>query len=153
MLAAHPRGREVTARLVELDPRLAAQAAASARSAGLPLVEVVTADAGLIDCYADLAPADLVLICGVFGNITDEDIEATIGYTPQLCATGATVIWTRHRDPPDLVPQVGAWFEARGFEPRWLSHPEAGYGVGAHRFAGVPQPVVPGARLFTFVGH
>src|ERR1700733_14582649 len=47
VLASHPRGREVTARLVELDPRNAAAARAAASAAGLPDVEVVIGDAGL----------------------------------------------------------------------------------------------------------
>jgi hypothetical protein len=28
---------------------------------------------------------------------------------PTLCRADATVIWTRHRRPPDLTPQVRAW--------------------------------------------
>jgi hypothetical protein len=63
-------------------------------------VEVVTADASLTDHYRGMAPADLVLVCGVFGNITDEDIERTIDSCPQLCQTSGTVIWTRHRAIP-----------------------------------------------------
>jgi hypothetical protein len=35
----------------------------------------------------------LVLVCGVFGNISAKDIEGTIARLPQLCADGATVIW------------------------------------------------------------
>ncbi len=42
VLASHPRGRDVTARLVELDPGLAATARRAAADAGLPGVEVVT---------------------------------------------------------------------------------------------------------------
>ena len=42
--------------------------------------EVVTADAALTDAYAGLVPADIVLACGVFGNITDEDVDRTVAY-------------------------------------------------------------------------
>ncbi len=153
VLASHPRGREVTARLVELDPRNAATARAAAADAGLPDVEVVIGDAGLTDAYAGLIPADLVLACGVFGNITDEDIERTVACCAQLCAAGGTVVWTRGRFEPDLVPQICRWFEAQGFGRQWLSEPGTGYGVGAHRFAGPPQPIVAGLRMFTFVGR
>lgn len=153
VLASHPRGREVTARLVELDPRNAAAACAAAADAGLPNVEVVIGDAGLTDAYAGLVPADIVLACGVFGNITDEDVECTIDCCAQLCAAGGTVVWTRGRFEPDLIPQVCRWFAARGFELEWLSEPGIGYGAGAHRFAGPPQPVAAGLRMFTFVGR
>ncbi|GGT08319.1 hypothetical protein ACFFV7_26705 [Nonomuraea spiralis] len=59
----------------------------------------------------------------------------------------------RHREAPDRVPLICDWFEERGFERRWLSDPEAGFGVGVHRFTGRPEPLVPGERMFTFVGY
>lgn len=153
VLAEHPRRDDVRARLVELDARNAAVAEAAARAAGLTGVEVVVADASRTDHYRDLAPAHLVLICGVFGNITDEDIERTVDHCVQLCATGGTVIWTRHRGAPDRVPSICEWFEERGFDRRWLSEPDAGFGVGVHRFHGEPRPLATGRRMFTFVGY
>ena len=152
VLAAHPRGREVPARRGELAPVLAETARQAAAASGLPLVEVVTGDAALTGAYAGLTPADLVLACGVFGNITDTDIERTIGCCRQLCAAGGTVVWTRGRSAPDKVPQVCRWFAAHGFELRWLSDPARKFGVGVHRFAGQPQPLAAGLRMFTFAG-
>jgi hypothetical protein len=153
VLADHPRRDDVRARLVELDPRNTAIAEAAARAAGLTGVEVVRADASVTDHYRDLAPADLVLVCGVFGNITDEDVERTVDHCAALCRTGGTVIWTRHRGAPDLVPSIRAWFEDRGFEQVWVSEPDAGYGVGAHRFRAEPRPLPEGSRMFTFIGY
>ncbi|GAA3463879.1 class I SAM-dependent methyltransferase family protein [Saccharothrix longispora] len=153
VLAGHPRRDDVRARLVELDPRNAGIAVEAVRAAGLVGVEVVTADASATDHYLDLAPADLVLVCGVFGNITDEDVERTVDACTRLCATGGTVVWTRHRGTPDLVPSICGWFEQRGFDRHWLSGPDAGFGVGAHRFRGEPGPLVAGGRMFTFVGY
>jgi hypothetical protein len=152
-LADHPRAADVTARLVELDPRNTVAATRLAADAGLANVQIVTADASLTSQYADLAPADLVLVCGVFGNLTDAYIEATIGYCAQLCAQGGTVIWTRGRWEPDLVPQVCAWFEERDFERAWLSRPDHGQCVGAHRRTAPPVPLDPGAVMFVFNDH
>jgi predicted RNA methylase len=45
VLADHPRRDDVRARLVELDPRIAAVAETRARAAGLDRVEIVTGDA------------------------------------------------------------------------------------------------------------
>jgi hypothetical protein len=149
VLADHPRRADVRARLVELDPRNTAVAA----SAGLSGVEVVTGDAALTDHYAGMAPADLVLVCGVFGNITDEDIRRTVGFCAQLCAVGGSVVWTRHRDAPDRVPTICSWFEETGFAREWVSSPELEFGVGVHRFAGPAQPLSLGERMFTFVGY
>lgn len=153
VLPDHPRRDDVTARLVELDPRNAAVAREVAEAAGLRHVEVVVGDAAQTDLYQGLVPADLVLMCGVFGNITDEDIKRTCTHCAQLCKEGGTLVWTRHRDPPDLVPEICAWLETLGFERQWLSEPQAGFGVGVHRFAGETRPLPPGERMFTFVGH
>jgi hypothetical protein len=71
---------------VELDPRNATAAAQAARAAGLSQLEVVTGDAALTDNYQGVAPAEIVLACGLFGNITDPDVERTIAAMPQLCA-------------------------------------------------------------------
>ena len=72
----HPRGRDLHGRLVELDPRNVAVARGRIEELGLEGWEVVEADAGRSDAYAGAVPADLVVACGIFGNITDADIEA-----------------------------------------------------------------------------
>lgn len=153
VLAVHPRGRQVTARLVEIDPRNAERARAAARAAGLDRVEVVTGDAAPTAAYAGLVPAGIVLACGVFGNISDADIEHTIDCCRQLCSRGGTVVWTRGRSKPDKVPRICEWFARLGFELRWLSSPAESYGVGVHRFTGEPQPFEPTARMFNFAGY
>ncbi|WP_405871531.1 methyltransferase domain-containing protein [Streptomyces sp. NBC_00005] len=153
VLAGHPRGAEVRARLVELDERNVAAARTAAQAAGLPGVEVLAGDASLTDHYADLAPADLVLVCGVLGNITDADVERTLDHCTRLCRTGGTVVWTRNRKAPDLVPQVCAWLEERGFERRWLSEPARAQAVGAHRYTGEPRQLPLGEHMFDFIGY
>jgi hypothetical protein len=154
VLAGHPRRDDVMARLVELDPRNSEAAAEAARAAGLVGVDCVTGDASHTDAYVGAIPAELILACGVFGNITDTDIERTISILPQLCAHGGYVVWTRNRKPPDITPALCQWFEKYGFEQCWLAGPELGdYGVGMHRFTGTPEPLERGVRMFTFVGY
>jgi hypothetical protein len=153
VLADHPRRADVTARLVELDPRNTSVAAGLVARAGLTGVEVVTGDASLTSQYADFGPAGLVLACGLFGNMTDADVRATIGYCAQLCAENGTVIWTRARWAPDLVPQICGWFEASGFERSWLSDPRYTQCVGAHRRLAPPDPLDADAVMFTFTNH
>ena len=115
-LPAHPRRDDVSALLVEADPTLAAHARAAAAAAGLNRVEVRAGDASRVDSFADALPADVLLLCGIFGNVSVADIRRTVAAAPALCAPGATVIWTRHQRPPDLTPQVRDWFTAAGFE-------------------------------------
>lgn len=149
VLAGHPRRADVIATLVELNPRNVELARETA--AGLN-VTVIAADAGLSTSYAHAAPADLVLACGVFGNVTDDDIRHTVSWLPRLCRPGATVIWTRHRRPPDLTLEIRRWLAGIGFtEIAFDGVDDSTLGVGAHRFTGEPRPFEPGVRLFEFV--
>ena len=107
--------------------------------------------AALLSGYEGAVPAGIVLACGVFGNISAEDIERTIEHLPMLCAQGASVIWTRGPSRPDLRPAIRGWFAEHGFEEQFfLAEPES-FGVGVHRFGGEPQPLDPAVKLFTFV--
>jgi hypothetical protein len=125
-----------------------------AADAGLTRVEVVTGDASLTDQYLDLVPANLVLICGVYGNLRLPDIENTVAACTALCATGGTVIWTRGREPePAVAPQICAWYEQAGFEQVWLAAPEEQMCVGAHRHTGATTPLEPGVSMFRFIGY
>ena len=151
-LTGHPRRDDVRARLVELDERNAAIARQAARAAGLHGVEVLQADAGVTDACAGAVPAQVVLACGIFGNITGSDIQATVAALPSLCAPGALVVWTRHRRPPDLTTAIRSWFGAAGFREEAFDTSTDGFmSVGAHRLTGEPAPLMPGRRLFTFV--
>jgi hypothetical protein len=153
VLASHPRGADVTARLVELDPRNTAVARELANGpSSVDSVDIVTGDASLVEAYAGLVPADLVLLCGLFGNITDEDIRATISAARGLTRTGGTVIWTRGRGEPDRVDWVASVFEENDFERVFVSAPGPRYGVGEHRHTGPVLPLPPGS-MFTFVGR
>ena len=153
VLAEHPRRDDVAALLVELDPRNADAARAAARLAGLERVTLLCDDAALTDNYAGAAPADIVLACGIFGNISDADIENTIRHLPQLCAANATVLWTRGRfSGTDITPRIRRWFADSGFEELAFEAPaDTHYSVGAHRLTIPPPALQRGLKLFTFV--
>lgn len=114
VLPGHPRRADVHAVLVESDPRNAEAASRAAAQAGLHQVDVRAADAAVVASFADALPADVLLLCGIFGNISDEDIRFTIEAAPAMCRPGGTVIWTRHRRPPDLTPQIRRRAAVRG---------------------------------------
>jgi hypothetical protein len=141
----------VSTLLVELDPDLADRAEEAA-AAVAARVEVRRGDAALADHYRDAVPADLVLLCGVLGNVSDDDVRATVTAAPQLCAPGATVVWTRHRHPPDLTPSIRGWFADAGFDEVSFDAPADDlWSVGVHRLVGPPQPLQTGARWFRFL--
>jgi hypothetical protein len=154
MVADHPRRGEITARLVELDPRNATAARAAVVAAGLEAqIEVVEADAGLSDSYTGAVPAEIVLACGVFGNISDDDVRRTIGYLPRLCAAGATVLWTRgcERDR-DIPGAIRRWFVECGFdEVVFVGPDDTTFTVGVARLRDEPPAFEPGVTMFRFV--
>ena len=151
-LPAHPRRDDVSAVLIEADPALAGQARAAAAAAGLSRVEVRAADASQVDTFADALPADVLLLCGIFGNVSPDDIRRTVAAAPALCAPGATVLWTRHRRTPDLTPQIRDWFTAAGFDELDFGSPPSAprTGVGAAVLRGGPGAAWPEGPLFRF---
>jgi hypothetical protein len=145
--------RDISGLLVELDPELAGRARAHAHALGLHDLEVHVGDAGTTASYAGAVPADLVLVCGVFGNISDADIERTLRALPMFCAPGATVIWTRHRRAPDMTVNIRRWLAESGcentaYDPVPDSDTLGTVGVAVYR--GATAPFVD-QQLFTFI--
>jgi hypothetical protein len=157
VLPGHARRDDVAAVLVEADPRNAAIARRRAADAGLAgAVDVREADAGVVATFADALPADILLLCGIFGNVSDADIRRTATAAAAMCAPSGTVIWTRHRREPDLTPAVRSWFADAGFEEIAFEAPGTttltGVGVGRLRPGpgGAAAEHAPPGRLFTF---
>ena len=154
VLPGHGRREDVTAVLVESDARNTELARRHAAAAGLTRVQVREADASRVTQFADALPADVLLLCGIFGNVPASDIERTVAAAPGLCAAGGTVIWTRARRPPDLTPRIRAWFAAAGFDEVAFDALDTSTlsAVGVHRLrAAPPRPGPDWAEpLFTF---
>lgn len=153
-------GADVDAVLVELDPELAQAARSAAHDLGLHRVEVRTADAGTTSSYAGAVPADVLLVCGVFGNVVDDDIATTVATLPALLAPGGHVIWTRGsrvpQDPSgfdgDASELVRELLAETGFaEVAFVRPDDADFRVGVHRWPREGRAYAPGVRLFTFV--
>ena len=120
VLSAHPRRRDVRARLVEQDPDLVARG--QARAVDAP-AELVIGDASTTTAYEGAVPADVVLACGIFGNISDEDHRIgggapSGGGAPPVRAGGADV----HLPGPGAATlHAGARRELR--RPQWSAAP------------------------------
>ncbi len=124
VIAGHPRRSDVRARLVELDPRNVAGACDAV--SGLRLdwnVEIVCSDSSVTDAYVGAVPADLVVLCGVFGWIDDTDVQNTVEVLPELCAAGATVVWTLQPAQLDRTAPIRGWFEESGFREQSFESP------------------------------
>lgn len=149
VLAGRPDAARVRAVLVEVHPAIAERARRGAAGTAAA-VDVRQADAGDTGAYADAVPAELVLLVGIMGNVTDADLARTIAAAPALCAPGGTLVWTRGRSGGDRNGVVRARLAAAGFA-------EIAYdvldedtlpAVGAARYDGPPVPL-PAGRLFT----
>jgi SAM-dependent methyltransferase len=147
----HRRGGDVVGRLVELDPRNVEIARALIADAGLSALEVLEADAADTAAYVGAAPADVVLACGIFGNITDEEVERTIRFLPAVCAPDAWAIWTRVPRGDDILERIDGWFVDAGFESRAVVVGKNDiFGAGAAQYRGDTQPLDPALHLFDF---
>ncbi|MGH3505737.1 MAG: class I SAM-dependent methyltransferase [Nocardioidaceae bacterium] len=149
----------VEAVLVELDPGLSQDARLAATELGVNRVDVRTADAGLAGSFIDGCPADVLMLCGVFGNVIDADVERTVASVPGLLAPGGVVIWTRGRrvghDPSQAAGDPSGWIrtlflEAGLAEAVFVCPDDAGFRVGVHRKVGAGVADIP-ERLFSFV--
>ena len=77
-----------------------------------------------------------------------------MSFLPNFCDEGATVVWTRHREPPDRTPAVREWFGEAGFVEVGFEGPvHLGYvGVGASRWSGPAGRLNRGVSLFDWIG-
>lgn len=152
-------GRRIDALLVESDPDLARDARDRAIDHEVA-ISVRTAGAGVPASFADHAPASVLLLCGIFGNIPDVDIERTIRALPSYLGQDALVIWTRGDHEVDDVTRAvspserARWmFANAGFEQMHFTAPaDAAFRVGMHRWPHPTGTAWPDdRRLFTFL--
>lgn len=97
VLSVHERARDVTARLVEINPELTQRGTAAIDAARLGnVMSFLLADATQFGTYVSMAPADLIVMAGVFGNVRPTELAHLVDGLPCLCRPGAFVVWTRH---------------------------------------------------------
>jgi len=153
-LIGHPRAADVRARLIELDPRLAERGRDAAEGAGLAeRIEFAVGDATRASAYRGLAPAQIVLVCGVFGNIRSEDTVSLIEGLGFLCARGGFVLWTRglRRGGAAHAARIRSLLIESGFEEASVEPTADGsFLVGTSRHLGESPFPSGDARLFTF---
>ena len=145
---------QTTALLVELDPALGAAARRTATDLALRHVEVRCVDAGCSDAYAGGAAADLLLACGVFGNLPDRDVAVTVAALPTLLAPGAVVIWTRGRggvsarsEDPEPSDAIRDLLRANDFEELSFERPPVALSCRGASVRRSARDVAPGAPL------
>jgi hypothetical protein len=94
------------------------------------------------------------MLCGVLGNISDDDARRTLTGAALMLQRGGTMIWTRgdqghgDEDPSEWVRRLllDAGWEERSFE----RPDDASYRVGVHTWNGIASGSIAGT-LFSFV--
>jgi hypothetical protein len=139
--------------LVEKNEGLAADAKRRVSGLGLDNVVVIVGDAGEPSTFAEHLPVDLLLLCGIFGNISEHEIRVTIAAVPAMLIHGGFVVWTRGKKPgEDIRPMVRRWFVDEGLEEVAFDGDPEPFGVGVARLLTEPDQArkLPD-RLFTFL--
>ncbi len=155
-LENHPRAKDVHARLVELNPQLVERGRATIESLGLAKqIEFINGDATNSANYAGAVPADIVIVCGVFGNLADEaELNRLLRNLSFLSKQGAFVLWTRgHSNGIPYSETVRKFLRAAGFEEVNFKLTATGnMGVGIHRYIGENIAAPKEQQLFAFSG-
>lgn len=156
VLSNHPRAQDVQARLVELNPQLVERGRAAIEAIGLTeQIEFINGDATLAAAYSGAVPADIVIVCGIFGNLANEaELQRLIRNLSYLSKSGTFVLWTRgHLDGVAHSETVRRLFQEAGFEEVDFRLTQTGdMGVGIHRYSGENTPVPSEEQLFEFSG-
>ena len=155
-LENHPRAKDVHARLVELNPLLVERGRATIESLGLAKqIELINGDATIADNYVGAVPADIVIVCGVFGNLADEaELNRLLTNLSFLSKQGAFVLWTRgHSNGIPYSETVRKFLRSAGFEEVNFKLTATGdMGVGIHRYSGENVAAPKEQQLFAFSG-
>ncbi|MCU0542756.1 MAG: class I SAM-dependent methyltransferase family protein [Oscillatoriaceae cyanobacterium Prado104] len=156
VLANHPRAKDVRARLVELNPQLAERGKQAIAQLGLAdQIEFINGDATLTASFAGAVPADIAIVCGIFGNLPDEEVlQQLIRNLPYFLKTGGFALWTRgHRDGVNYSERVRQIFQENQFtEVDFQLTATGNMGVGRHRFEGQTLAAPIDEQFFVFTG-
>lgn len=156
ILANHPRTEDVYARLVEINPQLVERGRATIESLGLTKqIEFINGDATAAANYVGVVPADIVIVCGIFGNLADEnELNRLLGNLGFLSKKDAFILWTRgHSNGIAYSETVRKYFREFGFEEVNFKLTATGdMGVGIHRYLGENVAVSKEQQLFVFSG-
>ncbi|PHJ57717.1 type 12 methyltransferase [Nostoc linckia z18] len=155
-LKNHPRKQDVYARLVEINPSLVERGRATIESLGLDKqIEFINGDATIATNYVGAVPANIVLVCGVFGNLPEEtELNRLLDNLSFLSKEGAFVIWTRgHSNGIAYSDNVRKTLRVFGFEEVNFKLTATGdMGIGINRYLGKNLTVPKEQQLFVFSG-
>jgi SAM-dependent methyltransferase len=153
VLSSHPRQTDVTAWLVESNRQSIAIGTRQAASAGLATtVNFVSGDATLYETYKDIAPADIILVCGVWGHVAPDQRALLVASIASLCKPDGVVIWTRGLWPNmSGLQEIQSHFAGADWDKvRVTNTPDQKWAVATYGYTGPPHQLPTSGRLFRF---
>ncbi|MCP1479320.1 class I SAM-dependent methyltransferase family protein [Pseudomonas chlororaphis] len=155
-LSSVQAGKAVDATLIEFDQALVDQGRRAFAAQGWgDSVRFRCADATLFSTYRDLPKVELVMVCGVFGNVRNEHVQRLIGALPGFCRPGARVVWTRSLNEFDdgeaAADHIRRCFVRSGFrEAVFARTPEGTFAVGSFIYEGEQECLPATGQIFEF---
>jgi hypothetical protein len=144
VLSSHPRRTDVTAWLVDSDRQSVVIGTRQAASVGLAkTVSFVSGDATLYETYKDIPPADIVLVCGVWGHVAPDQRALLVAGIASLCKSDGVVIWTRGLGPNmSRLQEIQSHFAGADWDKVRVSNtPDQKWAVATYRYSGsLPRP-------------
>jgi hypothetical protein len=153
VLGNHQRQNDVVACLIEQSSQAVDTGTQRALELGLESVATFRhTDATDYEAYRGLAPADLILLCGVWGHVPSQERPQLIQALASLCAAGGMVIWTRGISKGmKQFEQIEGLFTAAQWEPVQIRFtPNNQWAVATHRYYGTAIPRPTQGRIFHF---
>jgi len=153
VLEIHQRRNDVAAWLIEQSAQSVNAGAARASALGLAdAVNFLHADATLYATYQGIAPADIVLFCGVWGHVPAHERISVIRALACLCKPDGVVIWSRAiAKGLERLEQIQSLFRAPPWERTALtSTPDKTWAIATHRYCGPAADLPSEGQIFRF---
>lgn len=153
VVSSHERRADVNAWMVELDRNSVTTGERRAAAAGLSSrVRFLNADATAFRTYQGIGPADVVLVCGVWGHVPSMDRALLVQALARLCKSGGTVIWTRGVSQGlARYHEIQSHFDTSSWQKiRFSLTPDKTWAVATHRYCGPLRELPIGGQIFNF---
>ncbi len=150
---SHRRRKDVAACLVELNSQSVELGRGYLANAGLDrTLKFINGDATVYATYQNMGPADIVLVCGVWGHVPPNEKSMLVRAITTLCKPGGTVIWTRGTSKGIArVREIEALFAGSWWDKARVTYtPDAAWAVASYRYCGPAQELPTDGQIFHF---
>jgi hypothetical protein len=153
VLKTHQRRKDMSARLIELDRQSVVAGMREASLVGLQdTVRFFNRDATDYATYQGMAPADIVLACGVWGHVPTRERVGLTSALAGLCSPRGTVTWTRGiSNGTARLREIESLFASSTWERvRITITPDNKWAVATYRRDGQSTVLPRTGRIFNF---